>query len=417
VITTLLFDLDDTLLGNDMGVFLPAYFQALTEYFAAEPGVDRLIDELLSATRAVIGNTDPARVLFDVFADCFSAGIGWPPAAWMPRFDDFYAERYPALAALAQRRPAARAVLDWAFGAGYEVAITTSPLFTPPAIAGRLRWAGVDDYPFALVTDITNSHFAKPHPEFYAEVLARLGRRPEQALVIGNDWQNDILPAAALGLATYWIAPDRGSDGAGPGARDSSPRLNWVEARPLAQGSLDDLAAWAPEHLPRLGEPPAPAGPSLPYILSGNLAALYDAVAGLPAPSWAARAAASEWSITEILCHLRDVEREVNLPRLRSVAEQDNPFVSGADTDPWAVERNYQAQSGPAALDDFASARKEAVRYLRAQPASIWSRTARHAIFGPTLLVEIVGWILDHDRIHLDQVRQTKKRLPGEPPK
>jgi hypothetical protein len=108
---------------------------------------------------------------------------------------------------------------------------------------------------------------------------------------------------------------------------------------------------------------------------------------------------------------MRDVEREVNLPRLRAVIEQDNPFIAGADTDPWALERDYQSQDGPRALRDFAQARQASARLLRLQPPSVWSRTARHAIFGPTQLIEIVGWFLDHDLIHLEQVRKTKNSM------
>jgi FMN phosphatase YigB (HAD superfamily) len=417
VITTLLFDLDDTLFGNDMAVFLPAYFQQITEHFAGQPGANRLVAEMLSATRAVIAHTDPARALFDVLRDCLSAGMGWPPEEWIPRFEAYYAGTYRSLETLTTRRPAARVVLDWAFALGYQVAVTTSPLFMPQAIQERLRWAGVADYDYALVTDSTNSHFSKPHPEYFAEVLARLGRRPEQALVIGDDWQNDIVPAAALGLSTYWITPN----GAAahtllPSKNSQVERLDWVDARPLARGSLDDFAAWAPAHLPHLPDAPTAPGPALPYLLAGNLAALHGALEGLPEAAWSTRPVPSEWSLTEIICHLRDVEREVNLPRLRAVIDTDNPFVSGADTDPWAAERNYRSQSGPAALADFSRARQEAAGYLRAQPAGIWSRTARHAFFGPTLLSEIVGWVLDHDRIHLDQVRQTKRRLALESP-
>jgi FMN phosphatase YigB (HAD superfamily) len=372
---------------------------------------------MLLGTRAMLANTDPSRTLFEVFSDCFSAALGWPAEVWGPAFDNFYATRYASLAPLLSPRPAARALLDWAFGLGYEVAVTTNPLFTAPAIAGRLRWAGLDHFPFALVTDMTTSHYAKPRPEFYAEVLARLGRRPEQAVVIGDDWHHDSLPAAALGMAAFWITPAEAAPAPladGPALLGAS--LDWVEARPAGQGSLDEFAAWAPAHLPALSVASPPPGPALPYLLAGNVAALDGALRVLPAPAWGARAAAGDWSITEVLCHLRDVEREVNLPRQRTVVEQHNPFISGADTDPWAVERDYQSQSGPAALAEFAAARQDAVRYLRAQPNEIWQRTARHAIFGPTLLSEIVGWVLDHDRIHLDQVRQTKRRLTLEPP-
>lgn len=111
------------------------------------------------------------------------------------------------------------------------------------------------------------------------------------------------------------------------------------------------------------------------------------------------------------MCHLRDVDQEVNLPRMHSVIEADDPFISAADTDPWAVERDYQSQSGPEALKEFMRVREELHRFLAEQPETIWGRTARHAIFGPTHLAEMVGWILDHDRIHLEQLRVTRQTV------
>jgi len=408
VINTLLFDLDDTLLGNDMGTFLPAYFGRLGAAFAATPGSERLVPEMLSATQAMMANQDPERRLIDVFADCFSQGTAWSRADWEPRFEQFYAGGYRDLRTVTTPRPEARQVLEWAIARGYQVAIATNPLFPSAAMNERLRWAGLDNLPFALVTSVDSSHFAKPRPEFYAEVLARLGRKPEQALMIGNDWDNDIVPAAALGMITYWVTPN---GAAGGGSRTAASRgLDWVEARPIGQGPLQGLA-YSLAALPEDDQPPAPHGPGLPYLLSGNLAALMGDLADWPAEKWSRRPKAGEWSLTEIVCHLRDVEREVNLPRLQAVIEQDNPFISGADTDPWALERNYAAQDGPRALRDFAQARKASARLLRRQPPSIWTRTARHAIFGPTQLVEIVGWFLDHDLIHLEQVRKTKSSV------
>jgi len=406
VIDTLLFDLDDTLLGNDMGTFLPAYFGRLGAYFAGAAGSERLMQEMLTATQAMVANTDAERRLIDVFGDCFSHCTGWPRADWEPRFDQFYASGYRDLQGVTTPRPEARQVLEWAFARGYQVAIATSPLFPIEAVSERLRWAGLSDLPFALVTSVDTSHFAKPLPEFYAEVLARLGRRPDQALMIGNDWDNDIVPAAALGMATYWVTPH----GAVPGAAQPpvARGLDWVHVHPIGQGPLQGLA-YALAAVPADDRPPAPHGPGLPYLLSGNLAALVGELADWPAEKWSQRPAPDEWSLTEIVCHLRDVEREVNLPRLHAVIETDNPFLSGADTDPWALERNYAAQDGSQALRDFAQARKASARLLRLQPPSIWTRTARHAIFGPTQLVEIAGWFLDHDLIHLEQVRKTKK--------
>ena len=411
MINTLLFDLDGTLLGNDLNVFLPAYFAGLAPYLPAGADPQRVQTEMINATRAMVANSDPARVLFDVFNECFGYGTGWSEDVWRPMFERYYAGAYRDLEPLTQRLPAARAVMEWAFSQRYTVVIATNPLFPEAAVRERLRWAGIADYPYALITTIENSHFAKPRPEYFAETLARVSRRPEQALVIGNDLENDMAAAAQAGIAGYFVE-EAADDGPGnpTWAADTGAGHLALEARPVARGTLADFLEWARTELADLPSAP-PAGRSLPHLMKGNLAMLAGELAGLPEAAWMKRPSSGEWSLTELVCHLRDVEREVNLPRLRSVIETDNPFVAGADTDPWATERDYQAQSGPAALRDFIAARREAARYLSSQPTEVWTRTARHAIFGPTQLIEIVGWILDHDRIHLDQVRGTRARV------
>jgi FMN phosphatase YigB (HAD superfamily) len=409
MITTLLFDLDDTLLGNSMDVFLPGYFGQLARHFELGKGeAKRLVNAVLHGTDAMVANLDPTRALLGVFYDAFYPAMGWEPATYTPRFDDFYRTRFSKLQPLTQTRPAARAAMDWAFGAGYQVVIATSPLFPLAAIQERLRWAGVADFPYALVTAIETSHFTKPHPEYFAEILARLGKRPDEALVIGNDWEADLMPAAKLGLPHFWVsAPGNRAAPDNKAAADSAPPGNTVH--PVGVGPLEAFLEWAPAHLPALAAPALPA-PALPVLLSGNLAETAGLLADLPEAAWCCRPAAGEWSLVEIACHLRDVDHEVNLPRLQAVAENDNPFLPGADTDPWAVERCYQTQAGPQALAEWVEARRQTYTFLASLPEAAWRRPARHALLGNTTLAELVGWILDHDRIHLAQLRATRQK-------
>ncbi|HLE27955.1 MAG TPA: DinB family protein [Anaerolineales bacterium] len=399
MISALLFDLDDTLLGNDLGIFVPAYFDRLTRHFAADVRPEQFIAELLTGTRAMLANADPARVLDSVFADRFYPALGWEAEAWRPRIETFYRTGFTELRGLTARLPAARAVMEWAFAQGYQVVIATTPLFPLSAIQERLRWAGIDDFPYARITSYENSHFAKPHPEYFAEILAHLGRRTEEVLVVGNDWSDDIVPAAELGVAQFWIAP--------PGS--AVPDVSRTRLHPTGIGDLDTFLEWAQTALPTLAMPPAPAT-ALPYLLMGSLAAALGALEGLTEAAWHSRPAEAEWSLVEIACHLRDVDREIHLPRLQTVVDSENPFLVGIDADPWAAERNYQSESGPEASQGFIAARKELYAFLTGQPEAVWARPARHAYFGPTHLAEIVGWILDHDRVHLGQLRETRRK-------
>jgi hypothetical protein len=120
----------------------------------------------------------------------------------------------------------------------------------------------------------------------------------------------------------------------------------------------------------------------------------------------------NEWSLTEILCHLRDTELEINLPRLRMLLELEEPFIPARDSDTWAITRDYQTQDASRALHDFCSARTKTVELLRSL-GDEWKRKARHAIFGPTDLQELVKFMAEHDKLHIRQIRLTVEHLSG----
>lgn len=215
----ILFDLDDTLLTNSMDNFLPAYFQALTRKVAHLVPADEFLAHLMQATQQVIADTDPERTNKDVFWAVFLSAAGIPEEDLMPILEDFYTNDFPRLREQTERRPEARRVVQQAFDSGYDVAIATNPLFPRQAILHRLAWAGVADFPYALVTSYENMHFTKPHPAYYREIADRIGHDPKDCLMIGDDVENDIQPAAALGMRTFWITDEpvdeRPADGAG----------------------------------------------------------------------------------------------------------------------------------------------------------------------------------------------------------
>jgi hypothetical protein len=128
----------------------------------------------------------------------------------------------------------------------------------------------------------------------------------------------------------------------------------------------------------------------------------------LATQQWTRRPAEKEWSLTEILCHLRDVDSEVNLPRLEKITTEDAPFIAGMATDPWAEERDYFHQSGPEALALFIQNRSQITALLDQLDPAGWQRIARHAIFGPTTLEELIRFITTHDIVHMRQGYQTR---------
>ena len=64
---TLLLDLDDTLLGNSMDSFLPAYLRSLCEHLAPFIPAEKLVSTLMSGTQAMLDNNMPDKALKEVF--------------------------------------------------------------------------------------------------------------------------------------------------------------------------------------------------------------------------------------------------------------------------------------------------------------------------------------------------------------
>ncbi|MFG6667823.1 HAD family hydrolase [Halomonas sp. HNIBRBA4712] len=48
----------------------------------------------------------------------------------------------------------------------------------------------------------------KPDPHAFLHVLERLEVAPENAMHVGDSWEEDVLPASALGMHAVWIAPE-----------------------------------------------------------------------------------------------------------------------------------------------------------------------------------------------------------------
>lgn len=125
-----------------------------------------------------------------------------------------------------------------------------------------------------------------------------------------------------------------------------------------------------------------------------------------PTVDWHCCPDEGEWSLTEVACHLRDVEREVHQPRFRSLLEQEDAFLAGAVADDWVEERRYREQHGPTALREFLQARRETIDLLPSPESLLWSRQGQHSFFGPTSMHELLYLAVQHDRAHWEQIQE-----------
>lgn len=149
----------------------------------------------------------------------------------------------------------------------------------------------------------------------------------------------------------------------------------------------------------------SPPVPQLLHSLEDFATRLADVFSD-PDIDWQWRPDPSSWSLAEVMCHMRDVEREVHLARYKAIVSQENPFLSGVTSDEWAATRAYHAQDGREATESFLSLRQQSIEKLRELDYEQWERTGTHAFFGTTSLQELINLAVQHDQAHWQQVQE-----------
>lgn len=399
MIKAVLLDLDNTLIENPFNR-LGQRIDTWNDFFQARTGLPDAGEGLVEALKAVTLNLDPQRTNMAVLLNSLSARWEQSEADVLAVFQDFYAQVYAEMAHYVHPKASAPILLNWLHKAGYHVVIATNPLFTADAVQERLGWGGLptDLTAYTLVTHLENMHFAKPMPHYYEEILGRLGITTDEAIMVGDDWQNDIVPAARAGLNSFWITPDRTPPGPEPIPLAGRGTLHDFTLKVCNQGWLDTLQ-------------PRPVLPSmLPPRLIGNVAALFDILAEYAPNYWQQHPDPDEWSPLEVICHLRDSERLVQRPRLERIAREDNPFLSAPQDPPGPGDIRCVAETHTPPAQEFAAEREKTIAFLQNLPAASWERPARHSIFGPTTLLEMANFTATHDRLHFQQICQTLGR-------
>lgn len=391
MIKVILFDLDDTLIITNFSTFFPSYLQRLGAYGSTIAKPDKFIQKMMAAYDMALQTYDPAKTLYERFLMQFARQVEHDAAELKPFFDTFYSEEYPKLRSIIQPRETTPGLLKWLSEQGYRLVVATNPAMPESSIIQRMQWGGLEQNTesFELVTTLETMHFGKPQSEYFEEILLRLDVTADQAIMVGDSWDDDIASAAAAGLNTFWITDEKHEP------RDESLVDGYGS---LAQFSQLVQSGWLERLSPKANTPQA---------LIQRLATFPAAVDTLrrtyPREILECCPGKDEWSVRDIVCHLRDHEVEEDQARLKRIAAEDNPFLSG-NYDPWAHVHECAEVSVKDALAEFIDLRVDTVTWLKTLSAPVWQRPARHAIFGLTHFQEMVRFMTEHDRTHLRQM-------------
>ena len=203
-ITTVLFDLDGTLLPMDQDVFVRDYFSRIARK-VAPAGYDpkQLIDMIWCGTAAMVKN-DGSKTNEAAFWDYATQVYGEKILQDKHLFDEFYEKEFDKIKAVCGHDPAAAEIVHDLKARSLQVVLATNPIFPARATQWRIQWAGLKPEDFALYTTYENASFCKPNPKYYRSILEQLALQPEECLMVGNDVGEDMV-ARELGMQVFLL--------------------------------------------------------------------------------------------------------------------------------------------------------------------------------------------------------------------
>jgi len=202
-ITTVLFDLDGTLIRMDQDEFIRLYFVSLLGKIS-RLGYDVSVMKkaLEGAVIASLKNngeiSNEAR-----FWQTFDALSGGCAEKLKNEIDSYYREEFNSvIEQTCSSYPRVREVLDLVKAKGLRPILATNPIFPAVATYARIKLGGMSPDDVEYITAYENSSYCKPNPLYFTELLAKLGIRPEECVMIGNDTRDDFC-AHALGIPVF----------------------------------------------------------------------------------------------------------------------------------------------------------------------------------------------------------------------
>lgn len=120
-----------------------------------------------------------------------------------------------------------------------------------------------------------------------------------------------------------------------------------------------------------------------------------------------------EWTILEILCHLRDFD---TIFRERAIMMRDNehPDLPAYDHEAMAIDKHYNDEDFAYAFDAFSASRGKTALFFETLTDEQWNHKGKHPERDPFSMTDAIIQVSHHDIDHIEQItRLLEQEMPG----
>ena len=201
----ILFDMDGTLVPMDMKEFTDGYFVFLAKKLAPFGiSAEKLVPAVWKGTAAMVRN-DGSRPNDAAFWECFEQETGLKEEDVRAACDEFYGNEFREAKMFTQDNPLAVEAIEVARDKADMVILATNPLFPMVGHHTRMSWVGLNADMFDLITSYESDSYCKPNPKYFDTVCERIGCKPSECLMVGNDEEEDMYACTLAGIDGYLV--------------------------------------------------------------------------------------------------------------------------------------------------------------------------------------------------------------------
>ncbi|OLS22671.1 MAG: Phosphoglycolate phosphatase [Candidatus Heimdallarchaeota archaeon LC_3] len=204
--STLMFDFDNTLLLMDEDKFIKTYFSLVAKKFEKEIPLEDFFRYMSQSTLSMTSNKEQKMTNDEKFLKDFELMTKIDREVIISRFSDFYLKEFSLVQNVTKPHPFGFSTIEKAMKKGYKIVIASNPFYPEMVSDIRLGWAGLENFKndIALITTSDLMHFTKPDINYYKEILELIDEKPENCIMIGNDYLNDGI-ASVIGIDVFLL--------------------------------------------------------------------------------------------------------------------------------------------------------------------------------------------------------------------